>query len=221
MESRAGAENHEQEGRGMKQIRIITGLAGIFTMLAILMAMPLLAGEHETISLSVQQQLIRMESEPIPIYIEEPEKEWQFEPLSELPLDPEIQSYMYEVCEEYNLSFAFAAMVMESETHFDPAAVGDGGESVGYFQINRVNWERMEEEYGLDVHDPMDNIKCGIVMLTELFEKYEDPYMVLLAYKCGESRGRELFEQEVYTTLQFDCEELCNRAIEIEGYMGI
>lgn len=154
-------------------------------------------------------------------YIEEPAEAWKFEPLSELPLDTEMQIYMYEVCEEYNLSFAFAAMMMESESHFNPEAVGDNGKSVGYFQINKANWERMATEYGLNVHDPKDNIKCGIIILTELFEKYEEPYLVIMAYKCGERRGMELYDQEIYATRQFDCEELCNRAIEIEGYMGL
>lgn len=205
----------------MKQIKIIAAIVATIIISALMWAKPLDAGEVEIIALSWQEQPQEAPNTFAVNYIQPPDKEWQFEPLSELPLDPEMQIYMYELCEENNLSFAFAAMVMESETNFDPAAVGDGGESVGYFQINQVNWERMATEYGLDVHDPEDNIKCGVVMLTELFEKYEDPYMVLLAYKCGERRGRELYEQEIYTTTQFDCEELCNRAIEIEGYMGI
>lgn len=204
----------------MKQIKKAALIAAAIMIIALAWKKPTEAGEVETVSLSTLRQPIEPQKLTTE-YLQITETEWEFEPLSELPLDPEIQIYMYEVCEEYNLSFAFAAMVMESETHFNPAAVGDGGESVGYFQINEVNWERMATEYGLDVHDPKDNIKCGVVMLTELFEKYQDPYLVLLAYKCGESRGLDLYGQGVYTTIQFDCEELCNRAIEIEGYMGI
>lgn len=205
----------------MKRIKIITAIVITIIISALMWARPLDAGEVEILSLKWEEQPQEAQNLSMVEYIEATDEKWKFEPLSELPLAPDMQLYLYELCEEYNLSFAFAAMVMESETNFDPAAVGDGGESVGYFQINQVNWERMVTEYGLDVHDPEDNIKCGVVMLTELFEKYEDPYMVLLAYKCGERRGRELYEQEIYTTTQFDCEELCNRAIEIEGYMGI
>lgn len=204
----------------MKQIKKAALIAATIMIMAMVWGKPLEAGEMKMVSLST----LRQPTEPVELtveYLQAEGTEWQFEPLSELPLDPEMQIYMYEICEENNLSFAFAAMVMESETHFNPVAVGDGGESVGYFQINEVNWERMATEYGLDVHDPKDNIACGVVMLRELFEKYEDPYLVLLAYKCGESRGLDLYEQGVYTTIQFDCEELCNRAIEIEGYMGI
>lgn len=204
----------------MKQIKKAALIVATIMIMAMVWGKPLEAGEMKMVSLST----LRQPTEPVELtveYLQAEETEWQFEPLSEFPLDPEMQIYMYEICEENNLSFAFAAMVMESETHFNPVAVGDGGESVGYFQINEVNWERMATEYGLDVHDPKDNIACGVVMLRELFEKYEDSYLVLLAYKCGESRGLDLYEQGVYTTIQFDCEELCNRAIEIEGYMGI
>lgn len=204
----------------MKRIKSIFIIAAIATIMVFTWGRPSESKEVEIKTLSWYTQPEEALYLPI-IYLEAPEKERQFEPLNELSLDPEMQIYMYEVCKEYNLSFAFAAMVMESETNFNPAAVGDGGESVGYFQINQVNWERMATEYGLDVHDPKDNIKCGVVMLTELFEKYEDPYMVLLAYKCGERRGKELYEQGIYVTPQFDCEELCNRAVEIERYMGI
>ena len=140
-----------------------------------------------------------------------------YKPIDEIPLDADLQEYMQELCEDNNLSFAFALMIMESESRYDPAAVGDNGESVGLFQINRVNWERMAEEYGYDVHDVKGNIGSGVAILTELFVKYDDPYRVILCYKCGESRGNDLFAQGVYKTVQFDCRELCERAQEIEG----
>ena len=140
-----------------------------------------------------------------------------YKPIEEIPLDADLQEYMQGLCEENNLSFAFALMIMESESGYDPAAVGDEGRSVGLFQINQVNWERMAEEYGYDAHDVKGNIGSGVAILTELFEKYDDPYRVILCYKCGESRGNDLFEQGVYKTVQFDCSELCERAQEIEG----
>ncbi len=147
------------------------------------------------------------------------EQEPEYIAIEEIPLDVELQQYMQELCEENNLSFAFALMVMESESQYNPDAVGDDGMSIGYFQINQINWERMAEEYGYDPHKPKGNIGSGVAILAELFEKYEDPYMVLLSYKCGESRGKDLYEQGVYTTKQFDCAELCKRAQEIERYM--
>ena len=140
-----------------------------------------------------------------------------YKPIDGIPLDADLQEYTQELCEENDLSFAFALMIMESESRYDPAAVGDNGESVGLFQINRVNWERMAEEYGYDVHDVKGNIGSGVAILTELFVKYDDPYRVILCYKCGESRGNDLFAQGVYKTVQFDCRELCERAQEIEG----
>lgn len=215
MESGPGAGEKEER---MIHIKRAALLAAAVLTCATMWATPLQAGERQD-----GRQQAPQEAEK-PVEVEngpEKEKEWQFEPIKELSLDPEMQIYMYEVCEEYGLSFAFAAMMMESESQFNAAAIGDGGESIGYFQINRVNWERMANEYGLDAHDNRDNIKCGVILLSELFEKQDDAYWVILCYKCGERRGRELYEQQIYTTSQFDCEALCNRAAEIERAMGI
>ena len=66
------------------------------------------------------------------------EIKWQFEPLEELKLDAESQEYMYGLCRENNIPFSFAAMIMESESQFDPEALGDGCKSVGYFQIKKA-----------------------------------------------------------------------------------
>lgn len=138
----------------------------------------------------------------------------------DIPLSEEEQIHMQEVCRENNISYEFALALMESESHFDPEAVGDRGESIGYFQINSVNWPRMESEYGLDVSDPTDNITAGIKIMQELFEKYGDPFQVIMCYKCGESRGTELYDQGIYTTKQFDCAEICLNATNYERSHG-
>ena len=107
----------------MKRIKTILTIVAIAAISALIWAKPLDAGEVEIIALNWQEQPQEAPNTFMVNYIQPSEKEWQFEPLSELPLDPEMQIYMYELCEENNLSFAFAAMVMESETNFNPAAV--------------------------------------------------------------------------------------------------
>lgn len=134
----------------------------------------------------------------------------------EIPLDADIQEYMHKLCDELSISYAFALAMMESESSFNAEASGDSGNSIGYMQINKCNWARMEEEYGLDVHDPKDNIAAGLYIMRELFEEDEDPYRVILCYKAGKSKGTELYESEIFKGKSFDCEALCKRAQEIE-----
>lgn len=139
---------------------------------------------------------------------------------NDVPLSETEQIHMQQICEECNISYEFALAIMESESGFDAEAIGDDGKSIGYFQINEVNWPRMESEYGLDVNDPMDNIEAGIRILKEKFEKYDDPFQVIIYYKAGDKRGTELYLKEKYKTSQYDCEEICSRATEYERSHG-
>lgn len=134
----------------------------------------------------------------------------------EIPLDADTQEYTHKLCDELSISYAFALAMMESESSFNAEASGDSGNSIGYMQINKCNWARMEEEYGLDVHDPKDNIAAGLYIMRELFEENEDPYRVILCYKAGKSKGTELYESGIFKGKSFDCEALCKRAQEIE-----
>lgn len=134
----------------------------------------------------------------------------------EIPLDADIQEYMHKLCDDLSISYAFALAMMESESSFNAEASGDSGNSIGYMQINKCNWARMEEEYGLDVHDPKDNIAAGLYIMRELFEEDEDPYRAILCYKAGKSKGTELYESGIFKGKSFDCEALCKRAQEIE-----
>ena len=106
----------------------------------------------------------------------------------DIPMDRGHQIFMHGLCKEYGLSYPFALMILESESAYNPTIIGDKGNSVGYFQINRINWERLADR-GMNVHEPEGNIEAGVMMLSELFEKYKDPYAVIECYKCGETRG--------------------------------
>jgi len=57
------------------------------------------------------------------------------------------------------------------------------GDCTGLMQINhRYHTDRMERLGVSDLYNWQDNIKVGVDYLAELFEKYEDPYLVLMVY---------------------------------------
>lgn len=114
-------------------------------------------------------------------------------------LDDATQQMILERCEELDLDFAFVMAVIFRESSFRPNA--DSGSSVGLMQINRVNHDWLSKELGItDFFDPEQNVKAGTYMLRQLFEKYEDAGMVLMAYNMGESGARKLWNKGVYTT---------------------
>ena len=69
----------------------------------------------------------------------------------------------------------------------------------GLMQINQKNHEWLSNAVGVtDFLDPYQNIQAGIYILGTLFEKYDDPHKVLMAYNMGESGASKLWDQGIY-----------------------
>ena len=113
------------------------------------------------------------------------------DPDTELP-----QEYRY-YCEKagqiYQICPELLEAVIEEESNGDPDAVGELGE-IGLMQIypkyHRIRAEHLKV---YNLFDPEGNILVGADYLAELFELYEDPGTVLMAYngtKDAIERGR-------------------------------
>lgn len=128
-----------------------------------------------------------------------PEPEVEIPPRINCRLDDATQQMIVDKCKKYNIDFAFTMAVMFKESSFRPNA--DSGSSVGLMQINRGNHEWLSEELGIsDFFDPEQNVEAGLFMLRDLFEKYEDPALVLMAYNMGEPKAKKLWNQGIYTS---------------------
>lgn len=143
-----------------------------------------------------------------------PVQQEEFEPfkaIKECPMDVIDQEFTEDICWKYHIGYAFFLAMMESESSFRAGAVGDDGRSYGYMQIRDVNWDRMMDEYELDVFDAFDNIECGAVIMSELIEKYGDIDMVIMAYKGGEAAA-EKWKKEGFRL------EACDTILERTAY---
>ena len=115
------------------------------------------------------------------------------------PLDDATQQMILDKCEEYGVDFAFTMALIFKESSFRPDA--DSGSSVGLMQINRCNHAWLSEELGLtDFFDPEQNVTAGLYMLRQLFEKYDDPHQVLMAYNMGEAGARKFWNDGVFSS---------------------
>ena len=155
------------------------------------------------------EYLIRLvqDFEPVVIQVvesvlEEPEQEVEPEVVPtriNVPLDDVTQQMILNKCAEYNIDFAFTMAVIYTESSFRPDA--DSGSSVGLMQINRINHGWLSDRLGItDFFDPEQNVTAGLYMLRDLFEKYEDPAMVLMAYNMGEAGAKKLWDKDIYST---------------------
>lgn len=122
-----------------------------------------------------------------------------FTPL-ECKLPEELQEYTYYLCQAYYIDFEFVMAVMYKESSFR-ADVISGTSDYGLMQINKCNHATLTDALGItDFTDPYQNIHGGIYLLRGLFEKYEDPALVCMAYNLGEYGASVLWNKGVYET---------------------
>lgn len=122
-----------------------------------------------------------------------------FTPL-DIELDEELQEFIYCLSYGYNIDYAFVMGLMQLESSFNPSIISSTND-YGLMQINRINHEWLKEKLGItDFLDPYQNTRSGIYILRNLFEKYEEPELVLMAYNMGETGASRLWDKGIYET---------------------
>lgn len=123
----------------------------------------------------------------------------EFTPL-QCALPEELQEFTYYLSKGYYIDYSFVMAVMYCESSFRTDIVSKTND-YGLMQINKINHEWLSEKLGLDdMTDPYQNIRAGLYILRNLFEKYDDPAKVLMAYNMGEGGAARLWEQGIYET---------------------
>lgn len=139
----------------------------------------------------------------------------------EIPLEAETQWAIFEACGYDPGLFCFLMAIGQHESRFNPDTQGDGGDSLGVFQINtRWHTGRME---ALGVTDLTDTAQCAAVALDylrELESRYgfePESEALLTAYNMGPGGARKAlkagrtstdYSREIMTVYQGYLEEL-------------
>lgn len=122
-----------------------------------------------------------------------------FVPL-DVPLNEDVQEFIFYLSAGYNIDFTFTMALMQHESGFQ-ADVISATDDYGLMQINSCNHDYLKETIGVsDFLDPYSNIRSGMFILRKLFEKYETPEKVLMAYNMGEGGASKLWERGIYET---------------------
>lgn len=123
-----------------------------------------------------------------------------FVAMKTVPMEVNLQRHVYDVANEYGLDWTLLMAVIEKESQFDPYAKSATND-YGLMQINAVNHGWLSVETGVnDFLDPYQNVRAGAYMLKQLFDKYQDPHMALMAYNMGEGGAAWCWEQGIYTS---------------------
>ena len=135
---------------------------------------------------------------PTPTVSVTPEPEPERYILTEdVPLPFELQRVMQDACDTYGVPYALALAVAECESSFILEA--DNGTCWGLMQIHPINYPRLREN-GIEPTEYEGNIVAGVFMLGELLEKYSDTHKALMAYNCGETGAKRLWNQGYLTS---------------------
>ena len=123
-----------------------------------------------------------------------------------------------EIGEKYGICPELIQAIVEKESNYNENAVSSHG-AIGLMQvIPRWNQDRMDRLGVTDLTDPYQNILCGTDLISELADKYEDLYLVLMCYNQGEYGGAiEQWENGQYSDYAVSIVE---RAAELEESHG-
>ena len=160
--------------------------------------------ECDTINIAEEENIY----EPIKTTISEIEftleEEEEIIPEYDIPLDKDIQKYLYDKCKEYNVPYDLALGVIKVESNFNPSSIhknSNGSRDYGLFQINTINHKWLSEELGItDFLNPYQNIDAGVYMLSQLLKKYDDEHIVLMSYNMGERVAKNLVNRGIYSS---------------------
>ena len=139
----------------------------------------------------------------------------------DIPLEAETQWAIFEACEYDPGLFCFLMAIGQHESRFNPDTQGDGGDSLGVFQINtRWHTGRMEALGVTDLTDPVQCAAVALDYLQELESRYgfePESEALLMAYNMGPSGARKAlnegrtstdYSREIMTVYQGYLEEL-------------
>ena len=129
----------------------------------------------------------------------------------DVPLTYQEQDFLQSACEEFGVEYPLMLALIERETRFQNVA-GDGGDSMGYCQIQKRWWGWLMEEIGAeDLTDPQDNFRTGCAIIAELTTKYDGAVdKALVAYNSGHYAG----EITRYASAVLEAAEVWKTAIE-------
>lgn len=116
------------------------------------------------------------------------------------PLTHDLQDYIRELCEKNEIPMSLVIAMIEVESSFRTNAVSSTSD-YGLMQINKINHEWLSEKYGItDFLDPYQNVLCGITMLSQHYNRFQDMDKSLMAYNLGATGAKRMWDKGIYET---------------------
>lgn len=119
----------------------------------------------------------------------------------DIPLSDDLKNFIYEKCNTDDRLYLLIISIIEQESNFQANVIGVDGHDYGLMQIRDINHQWLQEELGeKDFLDPYDNVECGIYIVKQFWDEYEEENLVLMCYNLGEGGAQQKWNQGVYST---------------------
>lgn len=116
------------------------------------------------------------------------------------PLSHELQDYIRELCDENGVPMSLIIAMIEVESSFKANVISDT-DDWGLMQINKINHDWLSEKYGItDFLNPYQNVYCGIMMISQHYNNYQDVDKSLMAYNLGAAGAKRYWNNGIYET---------------------
>lgn len=130
----------------------------------------------------------------------------------DVPLSRDLQDYIIDLCKVNNISPELVLAIIKVESNYCATAVNASESCYGLMQINRCNFAA----YQLDEPtDDFENVRVGITIFAELLDKHGNVNKALMAYNCGPTGAKRLWEQGITETSY--CRKVAAAKQEIVG----
>ena len=138
---------------------------------------------------------------PVYIYVYEPIKNLETEEVvvketKSLTQEELIDTYIVEICKDYNVEPTLIQSIVWHESRYDPTV--SNGQCIGLMQVSK-KWhgERAKKLGVKDLYDPYGNILVGVDYIHELLTKYEDPALALMMYNMSHATAKRLYNNGI------------------------
>lgn len=118
----------------------------------------------------------------------------------DVPLSHDIQDYIFEVSNEYNVRPELILAVIDVESSFRPKVISST-QDYGLMGINICNHDVMRRILGVtDFLDAKQNIHCGVHILSSHLKYTGSIEKALMCYNCGETGARKMWKRGIVST---------------------
>ena len=148
-----------------------------------------------------------------------------------IPIDEEILDYLWEKCEENDVSYTLMLAIAKVESNFDIKAKNINKNKTtdgGLFQINSANVKWLAELAGIkepNVSDPYHNIDLAIELikyerdfwLSQGYSEEDTYWLTVYSYHRGRGNALKMASKEVWNSKYVD--KVTEIKYELEGAM--